>query len=177
MELGGHAPVLVFSDADMEQAVAKIAAAKYRNAGQVCTSPTRILVQRPAYAGFVEDFVTRAKAQNIGSGVEQGVSMGPLISERRMAAIETLVADAVDRGGRIAAGGRRLGNRGFFFEPTVLTDVPLEARIMNEEPFGPIATISPFDNTEEAIKEANRLPYGLAAFAYTHSAETIAQVQ
>ena len=103
--------------------------------------------------------------------------MGPLISERRLMAIENLVTDAVERGGKVATGGDRLGNCGYFFEPTVLTDVPLDARIMNEEPFGPVATIAPFDSLEEAVKEANRLPYGLAAYAYTSSANTIAQVQ
>jgi succinate-semialdehyde dehydrogenase/glutarate-semialdehyde dehydrogenase len=177
MELGGHAPVLIFSDADLEQAATKVATAKFRNAGQVCTSPTRILVQRPVYADFVKKFVAAAKDRRVGPGSQKGVGMGPLISERRLMAIENLVTDAVERGGKIETGGDRLGNCGYFFEPTVLTDVPLDARIMNEEPFGPVATIAPFDSLEEAVTEANRLPYGLAAYAYTSSANTMAQVQ
>jgi len=177
MELGGHGPVLVFSDADIKDAAQKIAAAKFRNAGQVCTSPTRLIVERPAYAGFVEEFVARAKAQRVGPGAEQGITMGPLANERRVAAIEGLVSDAVAQGAKIATGGHRIGNRGFFFEPTVLTDVPPQARIMTEEPFGPIATIAAFDDMDEGIAEANRLPYGLAAYAYTQSASTIAEVQ
>lgn len=177
LELGGHAPVLVFADADIGDATAKIAAAKFRNAGQVCTSPTRILVQRPAYDGFVRGFVAKAEALHIGPGANTDTRMGPLSHERRLSAMEALVADALDHGATLATGGKRIGNRGYFFEPTVLTDVPLEARIMTEEPFGPIATIAPFDQAEDAIMEANRLPYGLAAYAYTRSAATIALVQ
>ena len=177
MELGGHAPVLVFSDAAIDDAAARIAAAKFRNAGQVCTSPTRILVERPAYADFLKGFVAKAEAQRVGPGAEEGVTMGPLANARRLSAMEALVADAVQRGATLATGGRRIGNRGYFFEPTVLADVPLDARIMNEEPFGPVATIAPFDTAEEALLEANRLPYGLAAYAYTGSTETIDLVQ
>jgi succinate-semialdehyde dehydrogenase/glutarate-semialdehyde dehydrogenase len=177
MELGGHAPVLVFADADIDDAATRIAAAKFRNAGQVCTSPTRLVVERPCYAAFVDSFVAKAEALHVGPGNEAGVTMGPLASERRMAAVDALVADAVERGAKIASGGGRIGNRGFFVAPTVLTDVPLDARIMNEEPFGPVATIASFDTMEQAIGEANRLPYGLAAYAYTTSARTIAEVQ
>ena len=177
MELGGHAPVLIFSDSDLDQVVEKVTMAKFRNAGQVCTSPTRILVQRPIYAKFVENFVAAVKCLRVGPGYQEGVDIGPLISERRLVAIENLVADAVERGGKIAIGGERVGTSGYFYKPTVLTDVPLDARIMNEEPFGPVATITPFNTLEDAVTEANRLPYGLAAFAYTSRANTIAQVQ
>lgn len=177
MELGGHAPVLIFSDSDLEQVVEKVTMAKFRNAGQVCTSPTRILVQRPIYAKFVENFVAAVECLRVGPGCQEGIDIGPLISERRLVAIENLVADAVERGGKIATGGTRLCTSGYFYKPTVLTDVPLDARIMNEEPFGPVATVTPFNTLEDAVTEANRLPYGLAAFAYTSSANTIAQVQ
>lgn len=177
MELGGHAPALVFSDADMEQAASRIATAKFRNAGQVCTSPTRVLVQRPSFGAFVDHFKTVAEAQIIGAGDEEGVTMGPLANERRAIALEELVADAIDHGANVVTGGRRIRNRGFFFEPTILTDVPQAARIMNEEPFGPVATIGTFDDIDEALVEANRLPYGLAGYAYTNSAAVIARLQ
>ncbi|MQW86494.1 NAD-dependent succinate-semialdehyde dehydrogenase [Sinorhizobium saheli] len=174
MELGGHAPAIVFDDADVDLAVRILAGAKFRNAGQVCVAPTRFLIQEKIYARFLDCFVKAAEAVKVGNGLDSGTTMGPLANGRRVEAMESLTADAVSRGGKIATGGERIGNRGNFYKPTVLTDVPLSARILNEEPFGPIAVVSPFSTYEAAITEANRLPYGLAAYAYTTSAKTSA---
>ncbi len=172
MELGGHAPAIVFGDADLDVATQVLAGAKYRNAGQICTAPTRFLVQSSVYDGFVERFVKAVKAIKVGNGLEEGVTMGPLANERRIPAIEGFVQDAVRRGAKLATGGNRIGNKGYFYEPTVLVDVPKEARAMNEEPFGPLALITPFGDFDEVVSEANRLPYGLAAYAFTRSAKT-----
>jgi succinate-semialdehyde dehydrogenase/glutarate-semialdehyde dehydrogenase len=176
MELGGHAPAIVFDDADIDLAIRILAGAKFRNAGQICVAPTRFLIQEKFYARFLDGFVKAAEAVTVGNGLDSGVTMGPLANGRRIAAMEALTADAVARGAKIATGGERIGNRGNFYKPTVLTDVPLEARVLNEEPFGPIAVVSPFSTYEAAITEANRLPYGLAAYAYTTSAKTSAAV-
>ncbi|MEY9626123.1 NAD-dependent succinate-semialdehyde dehydrogenase [Sinorhizobium fredii] len=174
MELGGHAPAIVFADADVDLAIRILAGAKFRNAGQVCVAPTRFLIQENIYARFLESFVKAAETVKVGNGLDSGTTMGPLANGRRLEAMESLTADAVSRGGRIAIGGERIGNRGNFYKPTVLTDVPLSARILNEEPFGPVAVVSPFSTYEAAITEANRLPYGLAAYAYTTSGKTSA---
>ena len=176
MELGGHAPAIVFEDADLDRAVESLAAAKFRNAGQTCVAPTRFLVHESLYRRFVDDFAAAARVINVGDGLVDGVGMGPLAHRRRLDAMEALTADAVARGAQLAAGGARMGNRGYFFAPTVLTDAPISARAMNEEPFGPIALVAPFRDYEDAILEANRLAYGLAAFAYTRSAKTMANV-
>jgi succinate-semialdehyde dehydrogenase / glutarate-semialdehyde dehydrogenase len=172
MELGGHAPAIVFGDADVDVAAKILSASKYRNAGQVCVSPTRFLVQQPVYGQFVDKFVAAAKALKVGNGLDKETRMGPLAHSRRLDAIEAFVADAVAKGAKVETGGRRVGNKGYFFEPTVLTGVSRDARIMNEEPFGPLAIINAFDTFEEAVEEANRLPYGLAAYAYTRSTKT-----
>ena len=171
MELGGHAPVIVMDDADVEVAAKQIATAKFRNAGQVCVSPTRFLVQEKIYEQFVDRFVAVAKAVKVGDGVAEGTTMGPLANERRVPAIESLIQDAVQHGAEVRAGGNRIGNKGYFFEPTVVTGVNREMRMMNEEPFGPLAMMLPFHDLDEAVTEANRLPYGLAAYAYTRSAK------
>lgn len=176
MELGGHAPTMLFADADLEKAVKVLSAAKYRNAGQVCVSPTRFLVEDDVYDETVKSFSAAAKAIKVGNGLGQGVQMGPLANERRILALENLIQDAVEQGAKLTAGGRRIGNKGFFFEPTVLSNVPKTARIMNEEPFGPVAVFSPFFTLDEAIEEANRLPFGLASYAFTSSANTMAQL-
>ncbi len=176
MELGGHAPAIVFEDADVDVAVKILSANKFRNAGQVCVSPTRFLVHEKVYAPFVEKFVAAAKALKVGDGLDKDTRMGPLANGRRVEAMEAFVADAKTKGAKVQAGGKRIGNKGFFYEPTVLTDVPKEARIMNEEPFGPIAPITPFKDYETVVAEANRLPYGLAAYAYTKSAKTAAAI-
>ena len=172
MELGGHAPVIVAGDADFELAVTQIAAHKFRNAGQVCVSPTRFLVQDALHEGFVTRFTQIAQATKVGNGLDPQTEMGPLANERRIPALEGLITDAVDKGATLTTGGRRIGNEGYFFEPTVLADVPLTARIMHEEPFGPVAIINRFATLDNAIAEANRLPFALAAYAYTTSSAT-----
>ncbi|OPH83448.1 NAD-dependent succinate-semialdehyde dehydrogenase [Nitrobacter vulgaris] len=172
MELGGHAPAIVFDDADIASVVKIISGAKFRNAGQVCTAPTRLLVQDKVYKDFVGRFTEAAKAIKVGNGLDPESNMGPLANSRRVSAVEGLVQDAVGKGGKLAAGGHRVGNKGYFFEPTVITDVPKDARAMNEEPFGPLALISPFSSFDEAAEEANRLPYGLASYAFTSSTRT-----
>ena len=173
LELGGHAPVLVFADADIQKAAKMTAAHKFRNAGQVCISPTRFLVEDAAADEFTDALVREAEAITVGNGLEDGVTMGPLVGARRIEVMEGFVRDAVEHGGRVLTGGERIGNAGHFYAPTVIADVPDTARIMNEEPFGPIAPISTFASRDEAISRANRLPFGLAAYAFSRSAETI----
>jgi succinate-semialdehyde dehydrogenase/glutarate-semialdehyde dehydrogenase len=176
MELGGHAPAIVFKDADIEKAVSVLSANKFRNAGQVCVAPTRFLVHESIKDEFVSRFTEAAKAIKVGDGLDPSSRMGPLAHDRRVSAMEGFVADAQASGAELTTGGKRIGNQGYFFEPTVFTDVPLTARLMNEEPFGPIAAIRGFSDDEEAFEEANRLPYGLAAYAYTRSTILAEQV-
>jgi succinate-semialdehyde dehydrogenase/glutarate-semialdehyde dehydrogenase len=176
MELGGHAPAIVFEDADVDHAVKILSANKYRNAGQVCVSPTRFLVHEKIYGAFVDKFVAAAKSLKVGDGLDKDTRMGPLANARRVEAMERFVSDAVAKGAKIQTGGKRIGNKGFFFEPTVLTDVSMDAKIMNEEPFGPLAPIASFKEFDAVVEEANRLPYGLAAYAYTRSAKTAAAI-
>ena len=172
MELGGHAPAIVFGDADIEKAVSVLSANKFRNAGQVCVAPTRFLVHDSIADEFTEKFTSAVKAIKVGDGLEPTSKMGPLVGSRRVTAMEEFVADAESAGAQLRTGGKRIGNQGFFFEPTVFTNVPLSARMMNEEPFGPVAAINRFSDEEEAFTEANRLPFGLAAYAYTRSTDT-----
>lgn len=172
MELGGHSPVVVFGDADPEKTADTIAAFKYRNAGQVCISPTRFYVQAGIYDRFLKRFTEYATNLKLGDGLERGTTMGPLANARRLDAMEAFVNDAKERGGKIVTGGKRRGNQGYFFEPTVITDVPDDSRIMTEEPFGPLAPIVPFKTFEEVVERANALPYGLASYAFTTSAQT-----
>ena len=172
MELGGHAPAIVFDDADVDSAAALLAVAKYRNAGQVCVSPTRFLVQAKVYDAFVDKFLDKATALKVGDGLAEGTQMGPLANSRRVPALEGFITDAVQAGGALETGGKRIGNKGYFFEPTVLTNVPTSARVMNEEPFGPLAIINRFGDFDDMLGEANRLPFGLAAYAFTRSAKT-----
>ena len=174
MELGGHAPAIVFEDADLGLATKALVGAKFRNAGQVCISPTRFLVQESVFDAFVDGFATAAKALKVGSGLEEGVQMGPLANVRRVQAMEGFIADAVQKGAEVRTGGGRIGNTGNFFEPTVLTGVGDDMRVMNEEPFGPLAVFSPFRVLDDAIVAANRLPYGLASYAFTRDARTMA---
>ena len=148
-------------------------AAKFRNAGQVCVSPTRFYVQEAIYERFVEGFAARANALRVDDGLLEGVRMGPLAHARRLAAVQAFIEDARSEGARIAAGGQRIARRGWFHQPTVLADVPGSARMMNEEPFGPVALVNPFRDFESVITEANRLPYGLAAFAFTHDSRRV----
>ncbi|WGF88976.1 NAD-dependent succinate-semialdehyde dehydrogenase [Marinivivus vitaminiproducens] len=174
MELGGHAPAIVFDDADVETASKLLAGSKFRNAGQVCVSPTRFLVQEGVYDQFVDRFVSAAKAVKVGDGLAEGTTMGPLANERRIPALEGLLADATSKGAEIRTGGSRVAdaNRGYFFEPTVVTNLTREMRLMNEEPFGPVAMVTPFKSFDDAVEESNRLPYGLAAYGFTRSAKT-----
>jgi succinate-semialdehyde dehydrogenase/glutarate-semialdehyde dehydrogenase len=167
MELGGHSPVLVFDDCDLEKALDILVTHKFRNAGQVCVAPTRFSVQEGIYEKFAAGFAARTKALKVGSGLEAGIHMGPLANPRRPEAIEAMVADARKAGARILAGGGSGSGGGFFFEPTVIADAPLDSRVMNDEPFGPLAMLSSFATTEDAIREANRLPFGLAAYCFT----------
>ncbi|TPI56068.1 NAD-dependent succinate-semialdehyde dehydrogenase [Mesorhizobium sp. B3-1-3] len=173
LELGGHSPTIVFDDADIDNTIKSIAGVKFRNAGQVCVSPTRILVQDRSYERFIDGFVSATRAIKVGDGLDPSTTMGPLVSQRRLDAIERLVQDAVRHGATVETGGKRIGNEGFFYEPTVMTNVPAGAQAMNEEPFGPIALIAPFKDLDEVLAEANRLDYGLAAYAYTNSSQTI----
>lgn len=172
MELGGHAPVIVAEDADVDRAARVAAAAKFRNAGQVCISPTRFLVAHAVRERFVAGFAEAVRALRVGPGLEPGTTMGPLANPRRLAAMQALTADALDRGATLVAGGERIGRSGHFFAPTLLDDVPRDARVFNDEPFGPIAAVQGFDALDDAIAEANRLPYGLAAYAFTGSLRT-----
>jgi len=176
MELGGHAPVIVFNDADISLAAKTMAASKFRNAGQVCVSPTRFLVQEGVFNEFVDQFVMHAEKLKVGNGMEAGINMGPLANPRRVTAMQNLVADAVQQNAKLKAGGNSLGTTGNFWAPTVLTELPLSARAMSEEPFGPMALINPFNTFDDAVQEANRLPFGLAAYAWTRSARTAQQI-
>ncbi|MET0387571.1 MAG: NAD-dependent succinate-semialdehyde dehydrogenase [Polyangiales bacterium] len=176
MELGGHAPVIVAEDADIALAVKTAGAAKFRNAGQVCISPTRFLVHRSLQAPFVMALVERAKQLKLGDGLAEGVTLGPLANTRRLSAMTRFVGDARARGAAVLTGGERVGDAGNFFAPTVLNDVPLDADVFNQEPFGPVAAVRAFDTLDEAIAESNRLPYGLAAYAFTRSLQAAHQL-
>jgi succinate-semialdehyde dehydrogenase/glutarate-semialdehyde dehydrogenase len=176
MELGGHSPVVVFGDADPEKAADTIAAFKYRNAGQVCISPTRFYVQEDVYKKFLARFTEYASGIKVGDGLEKGITMGPLANSRRLDAMDSFVADAKDRGGKIATGGKRRGNQGYFYEPTVITDVPDDSKVMTQEPFGPLAPVVTFKTFDEVVERANSLEYGLAAYAFTSSNSTAAAI-
>ena len=169
LELGGHAPVIVFDDADLDSAVAQLATSKLRNTGQVCVSPTRFYVQDAIHDRFVAAMKARFTAAAIGDGLNSGSVMGPMANPRRPEAVGSMVADAVKHGARLETGGEALDGQGFFFGPTILSDVPLSARIMNEEPFGPVAVTARFSTFDEVVEQANRLPYGLAAYAFTEN--------
>ena len=173
MELGGHAPVIICDDADLESACTALISFKYRNAGQVCISPTRFIVQERVYDRFVEMFSSAAEALKVGDGSVDGTQMGPLINERRLQAVERLVKDAVAKGAALETGGSRIDKQGYYFQPTVLKDVTPAMDIMNEEPFGPVAMFMSFKHLDEAIAEANRLPFGLASYAWTRQQSNI----
>lgn len=176
MELGGHSPVIVFADADPEKTADTIAAFKYRNAGQVCVSPTRFYVQEPVYDRFLKRFTEYANNIKLGDGLEKGTTMGPLANPRRLDAMEAIVNDSKARGGKVVAGGKRHGNQGYFFEPTVITGLPDDSKLMTEEPFGPIAPIVTFKTFDEVVERANSLPFGLAAYAFTTSTQTATMI-
>ncbi|MEM9746258.1 MAG: NAD-dependent succinate-semialdehyde dehydrogenase [Actinomycetota bacterium] len=173
MELGGHAPVVVCEDTDVEPAAVSSAVRKYRNAGQVCTSPTRFFVHESIFDEFLEGFVRRAESTVVGDGMDPSVEMGPLANERRLPTLTELVGDATDVGAELVTGGGRIGSTGYFMEPTVLAHVPDTARVMQEEPFGPVAIINPVRSIDEAIEQANSVPYGLASYGFTNRADYV----
>ncbi len=170
MELGGHGPVLVFNDADVDKALANAVGGKYRNAGQVCVSPTRFIVQEDVFERFRDGFIEGARKVVVGNGLDPATTMGPMANPRRPDAMERLIGDALAKGAKLGAGGTRLGNQGYFYAPSVISEVPLDAAIMTEEPFGPVAIVNPYATEEQMIAEANRLPYGLAAYNWTNDA-------
>jgi succinate-semialdehyde dehydrogenase / glutarate-semialdehyde dehydrogenase len=172
LELGGHAPVLVFADADVGDAARAIAAYKFECAGQSCNAPSRIYVQAPVYERFVEELTRIACGIVVGDGRDAATTMGPLANARRLAAVERLMADAVAHGARVRAGGARLARAGWFFAPTIITDVGDGAALLSEEPFGPIAPIWPFETFDEVVARANATPYGLAAYVFTRDPGT-----
>ncbi|MBL09888.1 MAG: NAD-dependent succinate-semialdehyde dehydrogenase [Acidiferrobacteraceae bacterium] len=173
MELGGHAPVIIFDDVDVEAVAKQAVATKYRNAGQVCISPTRFFVHENIYEDFVNCFTDLVNEITVGNGLESNVQMGPLANHRRLDAMEYFVEDALKQGARLTTGGERIGKNGYFFQPTVFADVPDSARIMTEEPFGPIAPIQKWSDIDEVVDKANSLPFGLAAYAFTSSAANV----
>jgi succinate-semialdehyde dehydrogenase/glutarate-semialdehyde dehydrogenase len=169
MELGGHSPVIVMDDADVEGAADIMAGSKFRNAGQVCVSPTRFYVQEKAYDKFVARFLDKVKNLKVGPGMEADTKMGPLAHKRRVPAVASFVEDADARHAKILTGGHKVGSRGNFFEPTIVEEPPDDAKLMREEPFGPILGLKKFKTLDEAITKANSLPFGLAAYAFTSS--------
>ena len=171
MELGGHGAVLVFDDVDVDHVLNTMVASKFRNAGQVCVSPTRFMVQEGVFQRFRDGFVERAKGLRVGNGLEEGVQMGPMANPRRPDAMDRLIGAATAAGAQLHCGAKRIGNQGFFYAPSVLSEIPIEAGIMNEEPFGPVALINPYRREEDMIAEANRLPYGLSAYSWTNDAK------
>jgi succinate-semialdehyde dehydrogenase/glutarate-semialdehyde dehydrogenase len=171
MELGGHGPVLVFDDVDVDRVLDTAVPGKTRNAGQVCVSPTRFIVQENVFEKFRDGFVARMEKTVVGDGLEDGTQMGPMANPRRPEAMDRFIADATSKGAKLGTGGERIGNRGFFYKPSVLSEIPLDAHVMNEEPFGPLALINPYKGEDEMIAEANRLPYGLAAYAWTDNVQ------
>ncbi|WP_296953033.1 NAD-dependent succinate-semialdehyde dehydrogenase [uncultured Massilia sp.] len=176
MELGGHAPVIVAEDADVALAVKAAGGAKFRNAGQVCISPTRFLVHNSVKDEFVRAMAAHAQGLKLGDGLADGTTLGPLANARRVAAMRKVVEDAAARGAQVVTGGQRVGEEGNFFAPTILADVPLDASVFNDEPFGPVAAVRGFDTLDEAIAEANRLPFGLAGYAFTRSIKNAHQL-
>lgn len=172
MELGGHNPVIVARDAKLDTVVPLSAEFKFRNAGQVCVSPTRFLVERPIYEDFVAGVADAARKLRVGDGMDAATQMGPLATPGQLSKIEALAADAIQGGAKVETGGARIGNRGYFFEPTILSGMTPQMEAMNEEPFGPLMLVMPVDDIDAAIVEANRLPYGLAAYAFTDSMST-----
>ncbi len=172
MELGGHSPVLVFDDADVDRAATMLARYKVRNAGQVCVSPSRFYVQQGAYARFLDVFCETISSIRVGSGLEPHVQMGPLIHRRRVQAMQDLVGDAHARGARVLAGGQPLEGAGHFFMPTVVADAGDDSMLMTQEPFGPIAPVAPFRDVAEVLQRANSLPFGLASYVFTESIKT-----
>ncbi|WP_404324903.1 NAD-dependent succinate-semialdehyde dehydrogenase [Cobetia sp. UIB-001] len=168
MELGGHSPVIVAQDSDVESVARMLVAKKFFNAGQVCVSPTRYFVHESVHERFVATFTAAAAELNVGDGRQAGTQMGPLANIRRLDAMQALVDDACHRGAKVEVGGKRLGDKGFFFAPTVLTNVHPESELMKTEIFGPVVPITPYRTDEEVIALSNSVDYGLAAYVFTH---------
>lgn len=177
MELGGHSPVIVCDDADVERAATMLSALKFTNAGQVCVSPTRFYIQDKAWDRFMARFIEASRGIKLGAGLDTATTMGPLAHARRVTAMEEFVSDATTRGGRIEIGGERLGGPGNFFAPTIISELPEDAKIMMSEPFGPVAACVPFKDLDEAIRRANSLPYGLSSYAFTGSSKNALRIQ
>jgi succinate-semialdehyde dehydrogenase/glutarate-semialdehyde dehydrogenase len=176
MELGGNAPVIVCSDAAGDKLAASAAQAAYRNSGQVCTSPTRFFIERSSYASFVEQFATHVGGLRVGDPFDATTDVGPLATDRRLLVLPELIDDAVKHGARLVTGGRRRGESGYYWEPTLLADVPAEARLSTTEPFGPIATVAPFDTLDDAVALANQVSVGLAGYVFTDRASAQASL-
>ncbi|MBB5216323.1 NAD-dependent succinate-semialdehyde dehydrogenase [Parapusillimonas granuli] len=176
MELGGHSPVLVFDDADVDRAAKQLARFKVRNAGQVCVSPTRFYVHEKIYDQFLSSFIDTLKSIKVGDGLEPDTQMGPLAHARRVPTMEKFVDNARSLGGKVVLGGERLGEKGHFFSPTVVTDLPEDSMLMTEEPFGPIAPVVRFNDTDDVIRRANSLPFGLSSYVFTNSLQTATKV-
>ncbi len=177
MELGGHSPVIVCDDADVERAATMLSALKFSNAGQVCVSPTRFYIQQKAWDRFMARFTEASRGIKVGAGLDAGTTMGPLAHARRVASMTEFVDDAATRGGSIALGGKRIGEQGNFFAPTIIAAPPDDAKVMQSEPFGPIAACVPFTDLDEAIRRANSLPYGLSSYAFTTSSRSALRIQ
>jgi succinate-semialdehyde dehydrogenase / glutarate-semialdehyde dehydrogenase len=175
MELGGHSPAIVMADADIDGAAKLLALLKYRNGGQSCIAPTRFLIQEAIYDHFLDRFATVAKAIKVGDGMIEDTTMGPMANGRRIQTFERLITDAQSHGGQVILGGSRIGNKGYYFEPTIVTGAPSHAAAMNEEPFGPIAFVNSVKTLDDAIAESNRLPYGLASYVFTKSSSAAQQ--
>lgn len=177
MELGGHSPVIVCDDADIERAATMLSALKFSNAGQVCVSPTRFYIQENAWDCFMARFTEASRGIKVGAGLDAGTTMGPLAHARRVTAMAEFVDDAAARGARIEIGGERIGELGNFFAPTIIAMPPEDSMIMQSEPFGPVAACVPFKDLDEAIRRANSLPYGLSSYAFTSSSKNALRIQ
>lgn len=176
LELGGHAPVIIFGDADIQLAAKTMVMSKFRNCGQVCVSPTRFLIQEDVYDKFVDEFISVARNLKVGNGLDEGVNVGPMANPRRISAMQEFVGDAELHHAKVLLGGNTLEGKGNYWQPTVIGDLPTKSRAMTEEPFGPFAILNRFKHFDDAVDEANRLPYGLAAYAWTRSAKTAQQI-
>jgi succinate-semialdehyde dehydrogenase/glutarate-semialdehyde dehydrogenase len=176
MELGGHAPVIVFDDADIDHAVKLLAAAKFRNAGQICIAPTRFFLHERVHDEFMDKFFAAVQTIQLGPGLDPTTRMGPLANPRRVQAMKNMISDAQSLGAKTVAGGSGVAGAGNFWTPTVLTDVPDVALAMNQEPFGPLVVAQRFASFDEAVSKANRLPFGLASYAFSRSARTVAAI-
>jgi succinate-semialdehyde dehydrogenase / glutarate-semialdehyde dehydrogenase len=177
LELGGHAPVLIFDDVDVNAVAQNLAIFKYRNAGQVCVSPSRFFIHENIAEDFTKSFIQHTKNLKVGNGLERDTNMGPLTHERRIKAIDDLVTDAVDKGANCLLGGKPMVKKGYFFEPTILNNVPKSANLLTTEIFGPVAVLSTFNDIDDAIDRANDVPYGLASYLFTKNVETIEYIK